>query len=418
MLETTRLDSGLTVVTERVLGARSVAYGAWVGVGSRDEPDRLAGASHFLEHLLFKGTATRSTNDIAESIDSMGGDMNAFTAREHTGFHVKCLDEDGADALSILTDIMSAPLIAPDDVEVERGVIVEEILERDDEPSDWVHDLVLDAAYPDHPLGRDVLGTQATIEAMARDHIASFFADHYGPANVVLAGAGAVDHDTLVAAGEAMVAAGPTVGVAPARQAPSRIVGTILVDAQDTEQVHLCIGMPTISLGHEDRYALAVIDQLLGGGLSSRLFQEVREKRGLAYSIYSYRSLFSDAGIFVISAGTSPAKVGDTLDVIGAELARLALDGVTERELDIARRHLVGSFHLGLEDTGARMASIASSQLSLGTVDDVDTVAARIRSVSRGDVERVASQLTTAPRAVAVVGPVPEEAIAERVARW
>ncbi len=406
-------------MTERVLGARSVAYGAWVGVGSRDESARLAGASHFLEHLLFKGTPNRSTNDIAEAIDAMGGDMNAFTAREHTGFHVKCLDEDGPEALSILTDIMSAPLIAANDVEVERGVIVEEILERDDEPSDWVHDLVLQAAYPEHPLGRDVLGTQETIRAMRRDEVASFFAANYGPGNVVLAAAGAIDHDAVVAAGERMVANGPSgAAAAPARHAPPPFAATVTIDAQDTEQVHLCIGMPTITLGSGDRYALAVIDQLLGGGLSSRLFQEVREKRGLAYSIYTYRSLFTDAGIFVISAGTAPAKVGDTLDIIGTELARLANDGVTERELDIAKRHLVGAFHLGLEDTGARMASIASSQLTLGTVDDVDTVAGRIRGVSRADVERVARDLTTAPRAVAVVGSIPESEIADRVGRW
>ncbi|MDP1792841.1 MAG: pitrilysin family protein [Acidimicrobiales bacterium] len=400
-------------MTERVPGARSVAFGAWVGVGSRDEADSLAGASHFLEHLLFKGTPTRTTNDIAEAIDAMGGDMNAFTAREHTGFHVRCLSEDGPEALSILVDIMSTPLIAPEDVEIERGVIVEEILERDDEPSDWVHDLVLNAAFPEHPLGRDVLGTQETIGAMPRDAIAQFFSSHYGAANVVLAGAGAVDHDDLVAAAQSLA---PT-GDAPARRAPSLMQDVIAVDEQDTEQVHLCIGMPTMPLGHDDRYALAVIDQLLGGGLSSRLFQEVREKRGLAYSIYSYRSLFSDAGIFVISAGTAPAKVDETLDVIGDELKRLA-EGVTARELDIAKRHLVGAFHLGLEDTGARMASIASSQLSLGRVEEVDVAAERLRSVSTGEVERVVRELVGGPRVVAVVGPVADDAIAQRVANW
>ncbi len=404
-------------MTERVPGARSVAFGAWVGVGSRDETDALAGASHFLEHLLFKGTPTRTTADIAESIDAMGGDMNAFTSREHTGFHVKCLAEDGADALATLVDIMSAPLIAADDVEIERGVIVEEILERDDEPSDWVHDLVLAAAFPSHPLGRDVLGTQDTIEAMPRDAIAEFFASHYTPTNMVLAGAGAIDHDDLVAAAELLVAAGPSGGAKPLRSAPASMRAAVAVDEEDTEQVHLCIGMPTIALGHDDRYALAVIDQLLGGGLSSRLFQEVREKRGLAYSIYSYRSLFSDAGIFVISAGTAPAKVGETLDVIGDQLKRLA-DGVTAKELDIAKRHLVGSFHLGLEDTGARMASIASSQLSLGRVEEVDVAAERLRSVSDLDVERVARDLVTAPRTVATVGPVTQRQIEERVARW
>ncbi|HUR77163.1 MAG TPA: pitrilysin family protein [Acidimicrobiales bacterium] len=417
-LQTTRLASGLTVVTERVPGARSVAYGAWVGVGSRDEEPRLAGASHFLEHLLFKGTATRTTADIAEAIDSMGGDMNAFTAREHTGFHVKCLDDDGPEALAILSDIMSAPLIASADVEVERGVIVEEILERDDEPADWVHDLVLEATFPEHPLGRDVLGTQETIEAMPRDEIAAFFAANYSPRNVVLAAAGAIDHDAVCAAGEAISQARHGSTAAPTRQAPPRPRAAVALDPQETEQVHLCIAMPTVAHDHDDRYGLAVIDQLLGGGLSSRLFQEVREKRGLAYTIYTYRSLFSDAGAFVICAGTAPTKLGDTLGVIGDELARIANDGVTARELDIAKRHLVGAFHLGLEDTGARMGSLASSQLFLGRVDDVDTAAQRIRDVAPDDVARVVRDLIAAPRVVAVVGPGSEAEISDRIANW
>lgn len=379
-------------------------------MGSRDEAQALSGASHFLEHLLFKGTPSRSTSDIAEAIDAMGGDMNAFTAREHTGFHVRCLAEDGPEALSILVDIMSQPLISEEDVEVERGVIVEEILERDDEPSDWVHDLVLNAAFPDHELGRDVLGTQETIEAMPRDGIADFFAAHYRGSNIVLAGAGDVDHATVVAAGEQFVGGGET----PQRVAPAAMQAGLSVDESDTEQVHICIGMPTLPLGHDDRYALAVIDQLLGGGLSSRLFQEVREKRGLAYSIYSYRSSFSDAGIFVISAGTAPAKVGETLDVINAELDRVA-DGVTPKEVDIAKRHLVGAFHLGLEDTGARMASIASSQLSLGRVEDVEVAADRLRAVTVGDVDRVVQGLVGGARVVAAVGPVAEDDIAARL---
>jgi predicted Zn-dependent peptidase len=418
LLQATVLDSGLTVVTERVLGARSVAYGTWVGVGSRDEDPRLAGASHFLEHLLFKGTTSRSTADIAEAIDAMGGDMNAFTAREHTGFHVKCLDDDGPEALSILADIMSAPLIAPDDVEVERGVIVEEILERDDEPADWVHDLVLSATFVDHPLGRDVLGTQETIEAMPRDDVANFFATHYTPQNMVLAGAGAVDHDTVCAAGEQIATARLADSPVGVRRAPAITEAAVALDTQDTEQVHLCIAMPTVANDHPDRYALGVLDQLLGGGLSSRLFQEVREKRGLAYTIYSYRSLFSDAGVFVICAGTAPSKVCDTLGIIGDELARIANDGVTSKELDIAKRHLVGAFHLGLEDTGSRMASIASSQLMLGRVDDVDTAAQRIRDVATDDVERVVRDLSAAPRVVAVVGPVSEGEIETQVGRW
>jgi predicted Zn-dependent peptidase len=202
------------------------------------------------------------------------------------------------------------------------------------------------------------------------------------------------------------------------RAAPATPSHAIAVDVQDTEQVHLCIAIPTVTQRDDDRYVLGVVDQLFGGGLSSRLFQEVREKRGLAYTIYSYRSLFSDAGLLVICAGTAPSKNCDTLEVIGDELVRLANDGVTAKELDIAKRHLVGAFHLGLEDTGARMASVASSQLALGRVDDVDTAAQRIRDVSADDVERIVRDLCEAPRVVAVVGPVSEAEISDRIADW
>ncbi|HVT76468.1 MAG TPA: insulinase family protein, partial [Acidimicrobiales bacterium] len=218
--------------------------------------------------------------------------------------------------------------------------------------------------------------------------------------------------------GEAIAAARAAAPAAKARPTPARPPAAVAVDVQDTEQVHLCIALPTVDQRSDDRYALAVVDQLLGGGLSSRLFQEVREKRGLAYTIYSYRSLFSDAGLLVICAGTAPSKVCDTLDVIGTELARVADGGVAARELDIARRHLVGAFHLGLEDTGSRMASIASSQLALGRVDEVDVAAQRIRDVTADDVTRVVQDLATAPRVVAVVGPVSETEISDHVARW
>jgi len=416
--QTTCLPSGLTVVTERVADARSVAVGAWVGVGSRDEPEPLAGASHFLEHLLFKGTATRSAADIAEAVDAMGGDMNAFTAREHTGFHVRCLEDDAADAVAILGDIMTTPAFRDDEFESERAVIIEEILERNDEPADWVHDLVLATAWPDHPLGRDVLGEESTVGTMSAVDVESFFRANYGPANLVLAAAGAVHHDDIVRAAQQMVEAGPAGVDPPRRLPPATPSGSVTVDRQDTEQAHLCVAMQACDLFDHDRHALAVVDQILGGGLSSRLFQEVRERRGLAYSVYTYRSLFVDSGVLVVSAGTAANRIGETLDVIGDELERFAAHGVTARELDIARRHLVGSFALGLEDTGARMGRIASAQLTYGSVETVDEVTDRLRSVSGTDVERVARAILTGPRTVAIVGPVDDEAVRARVSGW
>lgn len=418
MHETSRLPSGLTVVTERVAEARSVAVGAWVGVGSRDEPAPLAGASHFLEHLLFKGTATRSAADIAEAVDAMGGDMNAFTAREHTGFHVRCLEEDAPGAVAILTDIMTAPAFRDEEFDSERAVIIEEILERNDEPADWVHDLVLATAWPDHPLGRDVLGEESTVGVMHAADVETFFRANYGPANLVLAAAGAVEHDDIVRAAERMVETGPAGVDPPQRTSPGSPAPSVAVDRQDTEQAHVCVAMHACDLFDEDRHALAVVDQILGGGLSSRLFQEVRERRGLAYSVYTYRSLFVDSGLLVVSAGTAATRIGETLDVVGQELDRLATDGATDRELDIARRHLVGSFALGLEDTGARMARIASAQLTYGTVETVDEVAECLRSVSGADVERVARRVLTGPRTVAIVGPVDGDAVRARVSGW
>ena len=418
MHETTELASGLTVVTERVPDARSVAVGAWVGVGSRDEPSRLAGASHFLEHLLFKGTATRSAADIAEAVDAMGGDMNAFTAREHTGFHVRCLEQDAADAVAILGDIMTAPAFRPDEFDSERDVIIEEILERNDEPADWVHDLVLATSYPGHPLGRDVLGEESTVGDHDRVRRRRVLRRQLRPGQPRSRRGrrrrprrdrrGRAADDRLRSDRRGAAARGP----APAH------ASAVAVDRQDTEQAHVCVAMTACDLFSDDRHALAVVDQVLGGGLSSRLFQEVREHRGLAYSVYTYRSLFVDAGLLVVSAGTAAIKIGETLDVIGEELDRMASGGVTDRELDIARRHLIGSFTLGLEDTGARMGRIASAQLLYGTVEAVDAVIERLRSVTRADVERVARAVLTGPRTVAVVGPVDDDAVRARVGTW
>ncbi|MDP9388698.1 MAG: insulinase family protein [Actinomycetota bacterium] len=409
MIRTTRLDCGITVVTEPVPGVRSVSAGFWVGTGSRDEAPGLAGASHFLEHLLFKGTPTRTARQIAEDVDAVGGDMNAFTTKEYTAFYLRVLDDSVDLGLDILSDILWSPAFRPDEVEAERQVILEEILMRADEPADLVHEVFTEALFPDHPVGREVLGEEATIEAMSRDDIAAFHAAHYRPANVVFAAAGRVEHDEVVA-GIGRRFAGPDGGSPPVRTAPAAPPLPLAVDPRPTEQVHVVLGMRGLSRSDDDRYALSVVNHVLGGGLSSRLFQTIREERGLAYSVYSYRCSFADAGALAVYAGTMPSRVTEVLDLVHAELDRVGREGITERELQVAKGHLVGELALSLEDSAARMNRIGRSQLVHGCVPTVDEVVSRIGAVTMDDAARVAAEVLANERVLAVVGPVDEGA--------
>jgi predicted Zn-dependent peptidase len=327
----TRLDSGLRVVTEHLPGLRSAAVGFWVGTGSRDEPEAIAGTSHFLEHLLFKGTETRHAAEIAEAVESCGGDMNAFTGQEVTAYYVRVPDRFLGLALEILSDIVWSPALRTDEVESERQVILEEIRMRDDTPDDLVHDVFSGALFARHPLGREIAGSQDSIGAVTRDQIAAYHADHYQPSNVVVAVAGNVEHDEVV---RRVVDAQPTDG----RARPARAGGADTADAdrfarvdRPLEQSHVVLGARALRRDDPDRFALAVVDQVLGGGMSSRLFQEVREKRGLAYSVFSYRSAFEETGALAVYCATAPERVDETLDVVRGELDRLVADGgVTE----------------------------------------------------------------------------------------
>ena len=384
-----------------------MAAGFWVGTGSRDETRQTAGASHFLEHLLFKGTDRRQASEIAEAIDAVGGDMNAFTTKEYTAFYVRVLPDDLELGLDILNDIMWAPAFRPDAIETEREVILEEILMHGDEPSDLVSELFFSALYPDHSLGWDVLGDEDTITAMKRDDICGFFAEHYRPANMVVALAGAIDHDEATAAIEKRFA-GPPGGSPPARHAPAAAPRRIAVVNRPTEQAHVVVGTPALDRDDPDRYAMSVLDHALGGGLSSRLFQEVREKRGLAYSVYSFRAAFAGAGALAVYAGTSPDHVHEVLDLVTHELDDLAANGVTERELEVARGHLRGTMALGLEDSGSRMSRIGRSQLVHGEAPPVEDINARIDAVTIDDVRRVCARVLSNPRVLTVVGPFEE----------
>ncbi len=407
------LDGGLTVVTESMPDARSVTLGFWVGTGSADETGSLWGASHFLEHLLFKGTDTRSARSISEAVDASGGDLNAFTTKEYTSFYVRLLAEQLDLGLDILSDILWSPAFRPGEVESERQVILEEILMHNDEPSDLVHEVLARVMWPSHPLGREVLGEEATIVGMTRDQIAAFHAEHYRPANVVFAAAGALDH-AEVAGGIARRLGSPPVGRHPARTPPAAAPGGTAVVERDTEQAHLAVGVPGLARGDERRYALSIIDHVLGSGMSSRLFQTVREERGLVYSVYSYRESYEHTGVLAVYAGTSPDKAREVLGLVHEELDRMAEGGITGAELEGARSHLRGSLVLGLEDSGARMSRIGHARLTHGRVPPVEELERRFAAVGLDEVAELAAELLGGPRSVAVVGPFPDARVAER----
>jgi predicted Zn-dependent peptidase len=412
----TRLDAGLRVVTEEMPALRSAAVGFWVGTGSRDESDAVGGASHFLEHLLFKGTAQRSALEIANAVESVGGDMNAFTTQELTAFYVRVPDERLDLALEILSDIVWRPVLSPADVESERQVILEEIRMRDDTPDDVVHELFGSTLFPDHPLGREVLGTRASIGAMSRDAIADYHQRHYRPANVVVAAAGNVRHEDVV---ERVADRLEAAGDRPERlQSPDSPPRRLAVLARPTEQAHVVLGMRGLARGDDDRYALSVLNQALGGGMASRLFQEIRERRGLAYSVYSYRTSYVDTGTFAVYLGTAPGRLDEALGVVDAELERLVGErGISADELEAAKGHLKGSIALSLESSASRMHRIGSNELTLGEVPTLDEVVARVDAVGPADVARVIERvLGRTDRTLAVVGPFEESDFRERVA--
>ncbi len=401
----TRLPSGLRIVTESLPTSRSVTVGAWVGSGARDEVPARSGASHFLEHLLFKGTDRRTAREIAESVESVGGDMNAFTTHEQTVFYVRLPDTQLELAIDILADVLWSPAFRPDDVESERQVILEEIGMRDDTPDDLVHDLFTRAHFPDHPIGREVLGTEETIAAMPRDGIAEYHHAHYEPANIVLAAAGNLEHDELLAMLDAR--SPKSMPPRPAREhskpAPA---GGLAVVTRPTEQAHLVLGLRSVPSLDPDRDALTVMNHALGGGMASRLFQEIREERGLAYSVYSYRAAFDDTGYLAIYAGTAPERVQETIDVIEAQLDRLEREGLPAAELDAAKGHLTGSLAMSLETTASRMRRLGRAELVEGEIPSLDEVIARIEAVSADDIDRVVERVVRgASRTLAVVGP-------------
>ena len=417
----TVLPGGLRIVTETLPTVRSAAFGIWVGVGSRDETPVLNGATHYLEHLLFKGTERRSALDISSALDAVGGEMNAFTAKEYTCYYARVLDNDLPLAIDVVSDMLTGSLIRQEDIDTERDVVLEEIAMTEDDPSDVVHDLFAQVMYGSSPLGRPVLGTVDTINALTRDQVAGFYRRRYRPEHLVVAAAGNIDHAKVVRqvqrafadAGalsrEDVVPAGARGGVRALRTA-----GKVEILDRPTEQAHLVLGLPGLARADERRWALGVLNSALGGGMSSRLFQEVREKRGLAYSVYSYSSAFADTGLFGIYAGCQPKRVEEVLKICREELQRVAEQGITEEELSRAIGQLSGSTVLGMEDTSSLMSRIGKAELCYGTHLSVDDLLAKISAVTLDDVREVASSVLGAYRpSLALIGPIADKRAAK-----
>ena len=407
----TVLPGGLRVVTEAMPGVRSASIGVWVPVGSRDESASLAGSSHFLEHLLFKGTETRTALDIATAMDAVGGEFNAFTEKEHTCFYATVLDRDFALATDIVTDVVLNATVTAQDVDIERGVVLEEIAMRDDDPTDLVHDEFATALFGSVPLGRPILGTEDSIRALTRRQINGYYRRRYTPDAMVVSAAGNVEHARVVSLvrqafdgrlDPALSTHAPRANGRPVAAAPDR---TVAVVPDDTEQANLVLGCLGMSRHDPRRYALGVLSAALGGGMSSRLFQRVREERGLAYSVYSFTSGYAETGQFGVYAGCQPGKADEVLSLMVSELDAAARGALTDAEVERGKGQMRGGIVLGLEDAGSRMTRIGKSDLAYGEILGVDEVLARIDSVQPADVADVAADILSRPRCLTVVGP-------------
>ncbi len=404
------LEPGVRVISEQMSATRSVSLGIWVPVGSRNETPRYAGASHFLEHLLFKGTEKRNAFDISSSIDAVGGELNAFTTKEYTCFYARVLDRDVPLAVEVLMDMMTASSVTAADVDAERAVVLEEIAMHDDDPADAAHELFSAQVFAGTALEAPIIGTEESISAMPRADVWRHYRRWYRPANLAVVAAGGVDHKVVTRAVRkalAKVPAGKPGTARPTNKARKRTdeVGSYTVRPREIEQANVVLGMSGLVRNDPRRWALGVLNAVLGGGMSSRLFQEVREKRGLAYSVQSFRTAHADAGAFAIYTGSMPAKVDDAIEVISSVLGDLARDGMTAAELERGKGQLRGGLVLNLEESSSRMVRLGEAELLTGTLLSVEEALAAIDAVTLEQVRTLAAELFARPRHLGVVGP-------------
>ncbi len=386
------LPSGIRLLTERMPHVRSVSIGVWLARGSRHEPQAQSGIAHFVEHMLFKGTATRSAEDIAQEIDSIGGQMDAFTAKEYASYYIKVLDEHLPLAVEVLADIVMRPAFRREDIEREKKVVLEEIKMVEDTPDDLVHELFTEQFWADHPLGRPILGTKETVEALTADALRTYFTRAYSAPNLIIAATGNIEHEAVKALVSRMFEGVPLQGD-PLSDVPPETSSAIIIRNKDLEQSHVCLGTPGYRQDHDARYASYVLNTILGGSMSSRLFQNVREKRGLAYSVFSGLSAYRDAGSMTIYAGCANEAVGELIDVVIAELRRIKQEPPPAPELQRAKDHLKGSLMLNLESTSSRMSQLARQEIYFDRQCDLDETLQGVERVTGADVERVAHDL-------------------------
>jgi predicted Zn-dependent peptidase len=403
----TELPGGVRVLTEHVPGVRSVALGIWIAIGSRDERPDQAGAAHYLEHLLFKGTGRRTAQGIAEEMDAVGGELNAFTAKEHTCYYAHVLDSDLPLALDILSDVVTNAELAHTDVELERGVVLEEIAMRDDDPEDLLGELFDETLLGGHPLGLPVIGSEESIRGMSRETLHAFWRGEYTAPRMVVAAAGNTEHAHVVELAAKAFDGPDARPVAPRRSGGVRLPArkALALRTDDSEQAQLMLGVPGLDRHDPRRPVLSVLNTALGGGLSSRLFQQVREQRGLAYQVYSSSVSYADAGTWSVYAGCAPERLGEVVGVVRDVLAGAAADGITEAEVRRAKGSLRGGTVLGLEDTASRMNRLGRSELDHGRQRSLEQTLAKIDAVTVEEVAALAHDLLTQDLTAAVVGP-------------
>jgi len=399
------LDNGVYVLTEDMPNVRSVVVGIWADVGSRDEPPDAAGISHFIEHLMFKGTQQRTARDIAEALDAVGGQLNAFTTKEYTCYYARVMDEYFDLSLDVLVDMVLGSRFLTEDIDRERNVIAEEIKMYEDTPDELVHDVFTSAIWQEHALGRPIIGEVSIIESLDRSRILSYYQTYYSPANLIVAVAGNIRHQEVVEKVGAVL--GSVSGAKLTRQGNMPVSNSKMIcRKKDTEQVHLCIGVPGLPMDNENIYAVQLLNTILGGGISSRLFQEVRENRGLVYSIYSYHTSYHDAGLFCIYAGLSKNNVLPVSELVFKEIKAIRENGITEAELQRSKDQVKGNLFLSLENVTTHMSRLAKSKLYLERFVTPEEVADRISKVTRDEVRDVARAiLMPESLAIAAVGP-------------
>jgi len=399
------LDNGLRLITETMPHVRSVTIGVWLTRGSRHEDEPRGGIAHFVEHMLFKGTGTRSAEDIAQAIDSIGGQLDAFTAKEYASYYIKVLDEHLPLAVDLLADIVLRPAFAADEVEREKKVILEEIKMVEDTPDDLVHELFTQHFWEDHPLGRPILGSKESVESFTSDSLREYFRGAYVAPNVIISAAGNVEHAAVRELVTAAFASIPASGEATIEEAP-RVVPQVITRTKELEQSHICLGTTGYPQRHDDRYVSYILNTVLGGSMSSRLFQNVREKRGLAYAVFSGLSAYRDAGNITIYAGCANEAVDEVIGLCVEELRVLKQTPVPEAELRRAKDHLKGSLMLSLENTASRMSHLARQEIYFDRHFGLDETLSGVESVTTEDLQRVAQDLfSNGSLAATVLGP-------------